>query len=108
MHRFLICILTGLLFFAQSSLPLPAQERTDATSQAAVPQDADDQSAGGESKPEYVRIRRNERRLADALETSVILFGNSKRYPQTTVELIGAIHLGETQYYDQLNSMFSK
>jgi len=38
----------------------------------------------------------------------VIQFGNSQRYPQTTVELIGAIHLGEAQYYDQLNSMFSK
>ncbi|MDG1894720.1 MAG: hypothetical protein P8J37_07420 [Fuerstiella sp.] len=102
MPRFLLCVFTGLLFLTQCSVPLPAQEKQGETSEVAV------EKADGEAKPEYVRIRRNDRRLAAALETSVILFGNSKRYPKTTVELIGAIHLGESQYYDKLNSMFSK
>ena len=57
---------------------------------------------------EYVRIRKNERKLAVALETSVIHFADSKRYPDATVDLIGAIHLGEPDYYQQLNTLFEK
>ena len=59
-----------------------------------------------DTKPEYVRIRRSERRSAVALETSIIRFGDSKRYPDRTVDLIGAIHLGERTYYEELNQRF--
>ena len=55
---------------------------------------------------EYVRIRKNARKLAVALETSVIHFADSKKYPNATVDLIGAIHLGEPDYYKQLNELF--
>ncbi len=55
---------------------------------------------------EYVRIRKNERKLAVALETSVIHFADSKKFPDATVDLIGAIHLGEPDYYQQLNKLF--
>ncbi len=108
MNRIETHIFTGVLFMTQFSVPLPAQEAAIAKSEVAATNDAEVEKTDSETKPEYVRIRRNDRKLAAALETSVILFGNSKQYPKTTVELIGAIHLGETQYYDKLNSMFSK
>jgi hypothetical protein len=108
MNRFELHICTGVLLLTQFSLPLPAQEAASAKSEVAATSADDVENTNEESKPEYVRIRRNDRKLAAALETSVILFGNSKQYPRTTVELIGAIHLGEPQYYDKLNSMFSK
>ncbi len=57
---------------------------------------------------EYVRIRKNEKKLAVALETSVITFDSSPQFPGATVDLIGAIHLGEPEYYDQLNELFKK
>ncbi len=55
---------------------------------------------------EYVRIRKNERKLGVALETSVIHFADSTKYADATVDLIGAIHLGEPDYYKQLNELF--
>ena len=55
---------------------------------------------------EYIRIRRNERKLSVALETSVIHFADSAKYPGATVDLIGAIHLGDPAYYAQLNELF--
>jgi len=61
-----------------------------------------------ESEQPYIRIRKNEKNLAVALETSIITFGSSKNYPNATVELIGAIHLGEPEYYAQLNDVFKK
>lgn len=63
----------------------------------------------GEAKPkEYVRIIRNERKLAQALQTSIIKFGDSPQYSNATVDLIGAIHLGEASYYEALNNAFSE
>ncbi|MCA9060854.1 MAG: hypothetical protein KDA85_20215 [Planctomycetaceae bacterium] len=56
---------------------------------------------------EYVRITRTDRKLALSLDTSVVHMGNSKKYPEATVDLIGAIHLGEAAYYDKLNTMFA-
>lgn len=61
-----------------------------------------------EQPKEYVRIKRNERRLAQALQTSIVKFGDSSQYPNATVDLIGAIHLGEASYYDALNKAFSE
>jgi hypothetical protein len=83
---------------------------SDATAapQVAVDEKADAASAVEETPLEYVRIRRNDRKLAVALETSVIRFGESTRYPNVTIDLIGAIHLGEEQYYKQLNDQFSE
>ncbi len=57
---------------------------------------------------EYIRIRKNDKNLAVALETSVITFQGSNSYPNATVDLIGAIHLGEPEYYEQLNKLFEK
>ncbi len=61
-----------------------------------------------ETKLEYVRIRRNEKNLAVALETSVVSFADSQKFPGATVDLIGAIHLGEAEYYSNLNRLFSE
>ncbi len=57
---------------------------------------------------EYVRVRKTEKGLALALETSIITFADAKKYPDATVDLIGAIHLGEPEYYSQLNEVFKK
>lgn len=83
---------------------VPASPATDeATAEATVEESA---LAEEVTAPEYVRIKRNERRLAVALQTSIIRFADSEKYPGTTVDLVGAIHLGETNYYKELNKRF--
>lgn len=57
---------------------------------------------------EYVRIRRTDANVAQALETSIIRLQNSEKHPDTIVDLIGAIHLGEKQYYEKLNEVFKQ
>ena len=81
-------------------LPLNVQADEKKTSDAAA------EKGGEPEKPQYVRIRRNDRKLSEALETSIITFGDSKRYEGATVDLIGAVHLGEARYYKTLNSRF--
>lgn len=73
---------------------------------ASADKQSSDVSESEKPEREYVRVRRNERKLSVALETSVIHFADSKTYPDATVDLIGAIHLGESEYYQQLNELF--
>ena len=54
----------------------------------------------------YIRISRNDRNLASLLQTSVIRFADSRQFPGKVVDLIGAIHLGEAAYYEELNRRF--
>jgi len=78
-----------------------------ATSQADEPKGAASDTAE-KPKQQYIRIKRNERRLADQMQTSVIRFANSKQFPGKVVDLIGAVHLGEESYYDELNRRFAE
>lgn len=88
-----ICALLGLL---SCLLPLPVSAQTA------------DTAAPAQTQPQYIRIRKNDRKLAVALETSVAHFTNSKKYPDAEVDLIGAIHLGDAEYYKELNALFPK
>lgn len=100
MHRtgFLLLPLANLVLVCMALPALKADDNADpAVSKSKVAEN---------EKPEYVRIRRSERRSAVALETSIIHFDGSRRYPGKTVDLIGAIHLGEAQYYKTLNKRF--
>lgn len=97
-------LVTGLLWIGsphvagQSTKPAPEKNKNKA--------DATEETK--EEAPEYVRIRKNDKKLAVAMETAVVHFGESKQFPGATVDLIGAIHLGEPEYYDQLNELFKK
>lgn len=99
-------LLPSLLFSIFCSSLVLGQTATQA------PKTASEDSVGDQSdeavQQEYVRLRRNERNVAEALETSIIRFGASQQYPGATVDLIGAIHLGEEQYYETLNEEFKK
>ncbi|MEJ7591867.1 MAG: hypothetical protein WKF77_09980 [Planctomycetaceae bacterium] len=83
-----------------------AKTGTDAKGAVTDDDQQTDEKQSDTPEQEYVRIRKNERKLAVALETSVIHFADSKKSPGATVDLIGAIHLGEPAYYEQLNKLF--
>ena len=85
-----------------------AKKGAAAKGSVAIDDQRADKAESDAPEQEYVRIRKNERKLAVALETSVIHFADSKKYPDATVDLIGAIHLGEPDYYKQLNQLFEK
>ena len=57
--------------------------------------------------PEFMRIRKDGRRIM-AMETNVVRYTDSIKYPGTTVDLIGAIHLADPDYYDKLNELFKQ
>ena len=59
------------------------------------------------SEFEFIRLRKDGRKLM-AMETNVVRYTNSIKYPGATVDLIGAIHMADPDYYDKLNQLFTK
>ena len=57
----------------------------------------------------YYRLTRDSKDTIQALETAIVRFGRSNSGPHgATVDLIGAIHLGEKSYYDKLEREFDQ
>ena len=55
----------------------------------------------------YVRIHRDDNQKALALQTAVVqMRGTKGTQRKVQVDLIGAIHIGEKEYYAQLNKLF--
>ena len=56
----------------------------------------------------FMRIRRNAKNQAQGMETSITRYvtknGDGKK---VTVDLIGVVHIGEQEYYEKLNELFT-
>ncbi|MCA9034472.1 MAG: hypothetical protein KDA91_05040, partial [Planctomycetaceae bacterium] len=104
-----IACLSILSLLCTAALPgqVNAQQEKEKAGEKTKPQ-TEEPAAESERNHEYVRIRKNDRRLAVALETSVVTMTDSPDFPGATVDLIGAVHLGETGYYEKLNAMFQE
>ena len=60
-------------------------------------------AAGDESR--FIRLRRSDDQRPAAMETAVARYSSAKR-PGVGVDLIGAVHVGDKAYYDELNKLF--
>jgi hypothetical protein len=91
------------LFF--TALPCLAQDPPLETPPS-EPQDAQAQEKA-EEKPLFVRVTRDEDDDPLALETVVVSYvsADGKR-PGVSVDLVGAIHVGDREYYKELNKLF--
>jgi len=59
--------------------------------------------ASRESK--FIRLRRDDDRRPAAMETAVVHYTSASR-PGVAVDLVGAVHVGDASYYDDLNKLF--
>lgn len=74
----------------ESAVEVPSQEAVTKSDQAT----------------EFLRIRRDAEGNPVALQTSIVRYRNKKE--TILVDLIGAVHIGEKQYYKQLNHQFDQ
>ena len=64
-------------------------------------------AAKEKSGDRFMRLRRNDKGNPVAMETAVTSYISANdTKPGVTVDLIGAVHVGEKTYYDQLNALF--
>lgn len=91
----------GALLWATSA---PAVEDEPKASAQAAPKVV---AATGEEANKFMRIRRDDDNQPIALETAITRYvSKAGQEPAVQVDLIGAVHVGERQYYEQLNELF--
>ncbi len=60
-------------------------------------------------KPQFIRLLRNREGKPLALQTAVVSYaGKNARGQQVQVDLIGAIHIADREYYQELNRLFDQ
>ena len=78
-------------------------EATPAEAEVEPAADKDDAA----KKHKYIRIARDENEKPTALETSIVTFApTGDKHQGVTIELVGAVHVGDPEYYAQLNKTF--
>lgn len=101
-----------LLALAGVSAPVAAQTATaDATSEANANAAQDDGPAARRKKEseDFLRIRKDGKGRDVALETSITRYElTNANGDRVTVDLIGAVHIGEKEYFEELNERFEK
>ncbi|QDV12152.1 hypothetical protein CA51_20280 [Rosistilla oblonga] len=84
-----------------------------AFAQAAVaPVDTAEQEKEADAKKatsEYLRITKLDNGKPDSMETSIVRFEGpaGSKYAGRVVDLIGVVHIGQKEYYEQLNQRFA-
>jgi len=89
---------------AQAATGKPADEQAAAAKKpdGEKPQPATDKADEG---AKFIRLRRDDSERPLAMETAVVRFASEKR-PGVVVDLIGAVHIADKGYYDELNKLF--
>ena len=103
-RRLLAILVTASLLLAFVATAI-GRENDDAKAEkkpAAAGQRDVNQSEG----PKYIRLRRGDDKQPLAMETAVIHFASSEDRPGIQVDLVGAVHVGDKAYYDELNKLF--
>ena len=98
-HKYLLAWLISLVALVPTR-PLAAEDpRSPAAAEAKL--------NAGSDQPKFIRLRRDDSNRPAAMETAVVHFTSADR-PGVSVDLVGAVHVGDKSYYDELNRLFEK
>jgi hypothetical protein len=66
-----------------------------------------EQAQPAAAQPQFVRVRRDEQGKSLAMETAVVRYlPAGEGMEGVVIDLIGAVHVGDKSYYDELNKLF--
>ena len=57
---------------------------------------------------QFIRLQRDEKKQPVALETAIVSYGPAKGEGDLTVDLVGAVHIGDKEYYKKLNKQLQQ
>src|SRR4051812_27964936 len=66
-----------------------------------------DSTAETPEEAKFIRVRRDDEDRPVAMETAVVHY-TSKTRPGISIDLVGAVHIADRSYYDELNKLFEK
>jgi hypothetical protein len=62
-------------------------------------------TAAGSDETKFIRVRRTDDNRPTAMQTALVKYVSDKR-PGVEIDLVGAVHVGDKGYYDDLNKLF--
>jgi len=62
-------------------------------------------TAAGSGETKFIRVRRTDDNRPTAMQTALVKYVADKR-PGVEIDLVGAVHVGDKAYYDDLNKLF--
>ncbi|MGI9518866.1 MAG: hypothetical protein ACR2NP_17560 [Pirellulaceae bacterium] len=102
---FLLIAGYGLPAWAQATAEAPPQQETETSEQQEVNEEWVDELDIGR----FMRVRRDASDNPVAMETSITRYVTTNSDGErVTVDLIGVVHIGEKDYYEELNELFAK
>jgi len=106
----LLALLLLVLCAAVPAIRLWGEEPTTAEAPAeksnAQAGEAKPDAKADDNKTKFIRIRRGEDKKPLALETAIVRYVPEEGDKPVVVDLIGAVHVGDKSYYDELNKRF--
>lgn len=94
---------------AQDVAEKATEQAAESSSQDAVAEPAANADDNESKSEDFLRVRKNEEGKPIALETSITRYtGKNEKGEEIVVDLIGVVHIGEGDYYDDLNKRFEK
>lgn len=101
-----LCALCAFLASTCAGAALADKPAADSKS-AAKPKPAKDKSKYTKPVPtNFLRVLRNDKKVPTRLETSVVRYVPADGKGELVVDLVGAVHIGDKTYYDDLNKRF--
>jgi hypothetical protein len=94
----LVAAVVGIAIVAR-----PARAAEPVAGVTAAEKGAARDEVGQESK--FIRLRRDDNHRPAAMETAVVHYSSASR-PGVAVDLVGAVHVGDAAYYEDLNKLF--
>jgi hypothetical protein len=101
---------TALLVTFAGAFDKPKAESSKAAAdKPAAKAEAKKPAAKKQDEPVFLRVVRNDRNLPIAMDTAVVRYTATEgKYAGRTVDLIGAVHIGDKDYYKKLNKLFTE
>ena len=108
-ERFGIFALVGFLAFvgngvAQVVEAVPGAETAVDSPSAEVHPESD---VPTDEQPAFLRLERDEHGQPHAMQTAITRFQPKAGFEELTVDLVAALHIGDKEYYEQLNQQLA-
>lgn len=100
--------------FARSAIFLAALVALFSAATRGTPPATKEKPSTAKPKPaadtdNFIRLVRDDKKTPRSMDTAIVTYVPADdAHPGLSVDLIGAVHVGEREYYDQLNSEFEK
>ncbi|MDG2220547.1 MAG: hypothetical protein P8L85_04160 [Rubripirellula sp.] len=107
--RYLLLLISFAFSLASVRAQAPAVENP-ANAKAKVGENQAKEKPSEKKEPQYIRVQRSKQKQPLALQTAIVRYRGKPNTPYAgcIVDLVGVVHIGQSEYYEELNKRLAK